>query len=110
MNAEKRRLTEKEWHEEGRRRFGTDFMKWKFVCPCCGHSASVKDYQDAGAPEGAIAFSCIGRYNGNMDKPMGTKPGPCNYTTGGLFNMSPLTITFEDRTEGSYFDFNEVSK
>lgn len=52
-------------HAEGQRRFGTDPLEWQFVCPSCGHVASVKDWKTAGAPEGAVAFSCVGRYTGD---------------------------------------------
>lgn len=56
-------MTHAEWLAEATRRFGDDPMAWKFVCPSCGHIASVQDWKDAGAPEGAVAFSCIGRYS-----------------------------------------------
>lgn len=43
-------MTRDEWSAEGRKRFGDDQMQWRFVCPACGHVASVQDYKDAGAP------------------------------------------------------------
>ena len=43
---------------------GADAMKWCFVCPACGNVASTQEYKDAGAPEAAVGFSCIGRYLG----------------------------------------------
>ncbi|MEW6573152.1 MAG: VVA0879 family protein, partial [Bacillota bacterium] len=86
-------MTREEWYAEGRRRFGDDVMKWKFVCPACGHVASVQDYKDAGAPEGAVAFSCIGRYLPNAKQAFDPEgPGPCNYTGGGLFRLNPVRI------------------
>lgn len=30
-----------EWQAEGKRRFGEDVKKWRFVCPMCGHVAAV---------------------------------------------------------------------
>ena len=51
------RYTFEEWNAEGARRFGADQMKWRFVCPACGHVAAVQDWKDAGAPVEAAAFS-----------------------------------------------------
>lgn len=33
-----------EWDSEGKRLFGNDRTKWKFVCPSCGNVQSVKDF------------------------------------------------------------------
>lgn len=99
--------THTEWLAEALKRFGSDKRQWKFVCPSCGYIAKVQDWQDAKAPEGAIAFSCVGRYLGTK-KEMGDKTGgPCNYTTGGLFNISPVKVTNIDTDNASFsvFDF-----
>lgn len=94
-------MTREEWYAEGRRRFGDDVMKWKFVCPACGHVASVQDYKDAGAPEGAVAFSCIGRYLPNAKQAFSPKgPGPCTYAGGGLFRLNPVKL--EGRKDGVF--------
>jgi hypothetical protein len=61
-------MTHEEWKTEARKRFGDDSMGWRFVCPSCGHIASVADWKAAGAGEGEIAFSCIGRRLGSGDK------------------------------------------
>lgn len=98
-------MTYEEWTNEAKSLFGDDVMKWRFVCPACGHVASVQDYFDAGAPSGAIAFSCIGRYSENprdaFDK---SKPGPCNYTNGDLIRLGPVLVdgqhTFDFAREG----------
>lgn len=42
-------MTIQEWREEGKRRFGKDYMDWKFECPMCGHIASIRDFKEAGA-------------------------------------------------------------
>lgn len=103
-----KKYTHAEWKAEAIKRFGQNNKDWKFVCPSCGYVASVQDWEFAGAPTGAVAFSCIGRYTGST-KEMGDKTGgPCNYTTGGLFNISPVTIEFEGK-EHSAFDFAEVT-
>lgn len=81
------------WRAEASRRFGDDPLQWRFVCPSCGHVAKVQDWKDVGAPSGAIAFSCIGRYQkGGKDAFSKKGEGPCNYTTGGLINISPIKV------------------
>jgi len=86
-------MTREAWETEGRRRFGDDNREWLFACPCCGHIASAHDYKRAGAPEGAVAFSCVGRWAGAKREAFGDGPGPCNYAGGGLLGMNPITIT-----------------
>lgn len=95
-------MTKKEWEAEGQRRFGDDIMKWKFVCPSCGHVASVQDWKDAGATEGQVAFSCVGRHVENA-KEMCQKPGPCNYAGGGLIGLNPIEVD-----GGRYFAFADL--
>jgi hypothetical protein len=84
-------MTLDEWRTEGKHRFGSDPMQWRFVCPSCGHVASVEDWKNAGAPETAVAFSCIGRWLPNPQS-IFEKPGPCNYAGGGLFGLNPVRI------------------
>lgn len=38
-----RKLTPAEWRDKAVALFGNDPMKWRFVCPSCGHEASVED-------------------------------------------------------------------
>ena len=79
---------------EARRRFGDDSAAWKFVCPSCGYVAPVQEWRDAGAPESAVAFSCVGRWTSADDAETSrNEGGPCQYAGGGLFNLNPLTIT-----------------
>jgi hypothetical protein len=86
-------MTKDEWETKGQKRFGPDKMQWKFICPCCGHIASVAEWQAIGAAVGEVAFSCIGRH---MDKPRealgGKGKGPCNYAGGGLFKLNPVSV------------------
>lgn len=102
-----RTLTKSQWHAEGLRRFGPDQMTWAFVCPVCHHRQTVADYQKAGAPEGHIAFSCVGRATpGARDAFGGSGPGPCNYAGGGLFAVNPVHITDDDgKPLGTFFEF-----
>lgn len=85
-------LSRTEWITEAARRFGPDPLDWRFVCPSCGHVASVRDWKDAGAPESAAAFSCVGRWTGRMGVSLWTKPGPCNYAGFGLFQINPVAV------------------
>lgn len=85
-------MTQEEWHREAVRRFGEDPMEWKFVCPSCGYVASVRDWLDAGAPEGEIAFSCVGRRLGRKGQVFTRKGGPCGYSGGGLFKLNPVPV------------------
>ena len=80
-----------EWNAEAIARFGQDPLDWKFVCPACMHVQSIRDYVDAGAPAGAFAFSCVGRYLGACDEAFSGK-GPCSYAGGGLFRLNPVTV------------------
>lgn len=87
-------MTRTDWIAEGERRFGPDPMRWKFACPACGHVAAVADWKAAGAPEEAVAFSCVGRYQTNPPRAAfgGKGPGPCDYAGGGLFRLNPQPV------------------
>lgn len=103
-----RKITYDEWGAEGIHRFGPDVMAWRFVCPCCGHVASTSDWKDAGAPSGAVAYSCVGRWSGQKrDAFGGSGDGPCNYAGGGLFSVSPVIVS--DHNDTAYFEFAEVA-
>lgn len=101
-------MTHEEWKAEARRRFGDSPDEWRFVCPCCGHVARVRDWREAGADEGAIAFSCVGRWrNAPAREAFGTGPGPCNYAGGGLIRLNPVRVVDEDGREHEVFAFAE---
>ena len=99
-------MTKDGWYEKGLMLFGKDQLSWKFICPACESIISIKDYQDLKAPDGAIAYACIGRFLPKSDsqkafsKEKRIKGKPCDYTTGGVFNISPVEI--EDQR---YFNF-----
>lgn len=100
------KMTYEEWVDKAKELFGDDPMQWKFVCPSCGHVTSVQDWADAGADEGEVAFSCVGRALGSQ-KRLGEKPGPCNYAGGGLFGLNPVHVEFEDGGVQQTFAFAE---
>jgi predicted RNA-binding Zn-ribbon protein involved in translation (DUF1610 family) len=85
-------MTVDEWQAEGARRFGPDQMSWQFVCPSCGHVAKVSDWKEAGAPQTAVAFSCIGRWTPSTATLLQTGTGPCDYAGGGLFQLNPVQV------------------
>jgi hypothetical protein len=86
-------MTLQQWHARARELFGADQKSWRFKCPVCGHEASVADYQAAGAPVGAVAFSCVGRWIEGSREAFGQSgKGPCNYAGGGLFSLNPQPI------------------
>jgi len=98
-------LKYEDWIAAAKEKFGDNPMNWKFKCPSCGYIASVKEWKDAGAPEGAVAFSCIGRYTGST-KELGEKPGPCNYAGGGLFRLNPIKVERDGKIT-EVFEFAE---
>ena len=104
----KRTITRKEWIAEAERRFGLDPMDWKFVCPSCGYVASAEDWKQAGANEGMVAFSCVGRNLGSAEN-IGTKNGPCSYAGGGLFRLNPVDVILENGNTRQTFEFAEAS-
>lgn len=84
--------TVREWQAEAVRRFGSDPLKWRFVCPMCGHEASVQDWKDAGAPSTAAAFSCVGRWLKKRKSALRRGKGPCDYAGGGLIRVNPVKV------------------
>ncbi len=86
------KLTKEQWHDHGVALFGDDELRWRFICPACNHVASVQDYKDAGAPVGAAAVVCIGRFMDHPREAFAAGPGPCNYTGMGLICISPVQV------------------
>lgn len=100
-----RETTLEQYITDAEERFGADRMNWKFVCPACGYIASVAEYKEAGAPEGVVGFSCVGRWKGARRRAFGDQgEGPCDYSGGGLFGLNPVEI------EGhhNYFELAEA--
>lgn len=108
VELKRREISWEDWVKEGEQKFGPDKMKWKFVCPMCGHVATGDEYKAAGAPPGSIGFACIGRWlETKRDAFKESGKGPCNYTGGGLFALNPVTIIVSDDEKHTYFEFGE---
>lgn len=93
-------MTKKEWFALGTDLYGDDYFQWKFICPSCGHVQTPEDfrpYKNNGATPDTARFSCIGRYDGHMDVSIFASPGPCNYTSGGLFPLAPVEVVDDDK-------------
>jgi hypothetical protein len=104
--------THAEWLAEGERRFGPDFMNWRFVCPVCGNVATIIDFKpfaDKGATPSSATSECIGRYTAGREAISGqnSKTRPCDYAGYGLFRLSPIRIIEADGKEIHSFAFDE---
>jgi hypothetical protein len=76
-------VTAADYYAEAARRFGPDPRRWAFVCPRCGRVATAAEYAAAGAPQGAVGYSCVGRYD---------KSGGCAYRGGCAFSLAPIRL------------------
>lgn len=88
-------MTRDQWLQEATALFGENKLDWKFVCPACGFVQAVRDYKDAGAPESAVAFSCVGRWRQDFKEAFDRKDKrnlPCNYAGGGLIQLNPIDV------------------
>lgn len=108
-------MSYEEWIKEGKRRFGDDIMKWRFVCPICGATFAIEDfrpYKELGATSDSATCECIGRYMPKEKRveAFGEKGNkitkPCDYAGYGLFKLSPVVI-IKDGIEQDCFDFAE---
>lgn len=99
-------MEKEEWLKEGKKRFGEDFMKWRFRCPMCGHIASVKEFIEAGADDPNCAYQeCIGRYK---DAPVTGDTRQCFWTAygiDGLLNGKGIIVIEDDGKGTKCFDF-----
>lgn len=104
--ANKTNYTYAEWKAEAEKRFGKDSKDWKFKCCNCGHEQTIRDFESAGIaePQNKVYFSCIGRWTEGKGT-IGNKKSPCNYTIGGLLNMSTTMVIDEQGNGHSVFEF-----
>lgn len=102
-------LTRLDWIAAATDRYGSSSLGWRFRCPLCKVETAVSEWRAAEAPEGAVAFSCIGRYR--PERPQSAfgasklEPIGCDYTGGGLFPLNPVPVVAEDGREFRMFDF-----
>lgn len=104
-----RTVTEQEWRREGAALFGPEQLIWRFRCPSCGHVATPTQWMLAGAPNGAIAFSCVGRWEAVRSDAFSGKPGPCNYAGGGLIGLNQVEVRMEDGSVQHLFEFDRTA-
>lgn len=103
-------LSAEQWRAEASRLFGPDALKWRFLCPSCGHVAAVEDWKNAGAKDTQAAFSCVGRYIGADDSHTFKKDGgPCTYAGGGLIGLNPVSVRGENGVITRVFAFAEAT-
>lgn len=105
---ETKTISFEDWRAEGARLFGPDRAAWRFVCPVCSHVASWSDWKEVGAPEGAVAFACVGRWTEGSREAFTEGDGPCTYTGGGLFQLNPVRVS-KDGESTTFFDFAEAA-
>lgn len=97
------------WREEAVRRFGKNPDNWGFVCPACGHIATVGEFRALGANPNQALQECIGRVNGKgADGMKGLDVGfGCNWAAYGLFRTlgKGIIVKPEDEKTVEVFDF-----
>jgi len=101
-------MTKEDWTKLGTQLFGSDMMKWRFVCPACGNVATPMDFypfRDKGAKPNSATCECIGRYDGHISVKMG-EGKPCNYAGYGLIDLCPVRVMDRDE-EVRCFSFDE---
>lgn len=81
-----------EWRAKAVSLFGQNQLCWRFICPACKHIATVADWFEHDAPQGAVAFSCVGRWSGPKREAFGKGEGPCDYAGGGLIGLNPVHV------------------
>lgn len=97
------------WLAKGKELFGDEILNWEFVCPSCGNIQKPKDFQayaNVGSDPNDAYFICIGRFTGSQNG-IGSDKQPCNYSSGGLFNLNKTIIKGSDGEKDNYvFSFN----
>lgn len=95
-----RTTTHEDWIKEGEVLFGKDFKEWLWVCPQCKTKQGIHDFREAGVSdetiEGAIAFSCIGRF---------TNDKGCDWTLSGLLHIHQLEVVMPSGKNRMTFEF-----
>ena len=94
--------TMEEWMEEGKRRFGGNIKKWKFVCPKCKTVQTPQNLIDLGIKvetlDCYIGFCCIGCFDKKMK---------CDCTLNNSFHTNEAMIIMEDGRHRPVFQFED---
>jgi hypothetical protein len=95
-----------EWQAEMKSRFPSSDAA-AFICPACGHVATVKDHKDAGGDENDAPQACIGRTNGKGTKNQKDEGYGCNWAAFGLLKTigKGRIIVMPEGKEVHVFDF-----
>lgn len=80
---EDRKLTRKEWLDEGERLFGASYANWKFKCPRCGNVASGQEFKDLNLDPNQMYRECIGRH---------VKGKGCDWAAYGLLDICKVHV------------------
>lgn len=104
-----KQMTTDELAAEMALRFGTDSLKWAFICPACHDIATLGDFMDAGANPKVFGQECIGRSLGALSReyarPFDDDSGlpkydgrGCDWCSYGLFHGPVEYITPEGKS------------
>ena len=93
-------LTLDEWKKEGTEKYGEDIRNWKFVCPSCKETQTLKEFEENKVKDARdkFYFSCIGRFVENRG---------CNWTLGGLFQIHKTVVMSEDKKLIPVMEFSD---
>ena len=101
-----KKLSYEEWISKAKELFGQDSKAWKFKCPSCGHTQSIKSVLEHNPSlnlddvKNWIHYNCEGRTNEGEG---------CVWALGGLFQIHKLEITRNGITIPSFEFTKEVS-
>jgi hypothetical protein len=107
MKDQRRELSLEDFRAEIKAQ-GVEPLDYAFICPACNTVQSArwliaagagKDFDDV---QGALGFSCVGRFNGAGDERVEGKG--CNWTCGGLFQIHKLTVITPDEKKHPHFE------
>ena len=95
-----------EWRAEMKEKFASS-DEVAFICPACGHIATVKDHIDAGGTSSDAPQQCIGRTTGNGTKNQKDLGNGCNWAAFGLFGTlgKGRKVVFPDGGSCEVFEF-----
>jgi predicted RNA-binding Zn-ribbon protein involved in translation (DUF1610 family) len=98
-----KKYAQQEWLDKAIELFGEP-DKVAFKCPVCGHVQTLGDFRSRGLDYQQAYFNCIGRYIGGRSAFHEEGPGPCDYTSGGLFCLNTVVVV-KDGKEVPVFEF-----